>query len=335
MSTFPLTCAALLQAKNRVEQIWNDPQAVTEYTAEVGALTTIMARQTAKFQELQDPQKDKSIRVMWLTDCNDDDAADCSNECNTGGQEIDDRCQDYALDMCLTKGFNVREKIFRSSTWDFQEVIARSFLLKMKSLDEQIVQTVIAKLDAEYTGVNQAPDPYSVSGRDTIIPAYAWTPELFAYLQQTLILNRMKDAYGLSGSNLFQASQLAKWNTGNANGPGTAAAFGSVPISFDLWNIDSVLGAKKTFFLRPGSVAFVSKNYYGPTPVQMPGSAAKVRYSIASRNLPGVVYDVVMDTACSNDEYTYKWSLFFKGGFFVNPKTCNNENTGILSFKCG
>lgn len=334
MSTFPITCAALLVAKNRVEQVWNDPQAVAEYTAEVTALTTIMGRQTAQFPDLKDPKKDKTVSVMWLTDCDDDDAADCSNECTTGGPEINDRCQDYTLDICLTKGFNVREKVFRTSMWDFDEVIARSMLLKMRALDEQIVQTVIAKLDAEYTGVNAAPLPYTISGRDTCVPAHAWTPELFAYIQQVLIMNRMRDAYGLSGANLFNASQIAKWNTGNDNGKGAAAMFGSVPITFDLWNIDPVLGTKKTFFLRPGSVAFVSKNYYGPTPTQMPGSAAKVRYSIASRNLPGVTYDVVMDTACANDEYTYKWSLFFKGGFFVNPKTCDNLNTGVLAFKC-
>jgi hypothetical protein len=334
MSAGNFDCGKLIEIKVKADQVWADNMATSEFKAEVDALNTIISNQRGfNLVQLQDMEKDNTVKVSWLNDCAEGEVDDCSDECTVSGNEIGDDCKTYELDICKEISFKVAEKKWRGSIWSKEEVIARAMLSKMKQLEENIVQTVVAKLDT-YTGVNQELGGYSFVGTDTVIPAAHWTPAMFAYLTRVAIKNRMRDAYILSGSNLFDMAQMAAWNSGNADGKGAQAAITSMPKYFDLFNIDSVLGERKTFLIRPSAVAFVNKNYYGSAPVEFKGKAAQIRYSVPSNNLSGVTFDVIYDTECTSNEIYHKWRLMFKGALLLNPASCDGERKGVLSFVC-
>lgn len=335
-----VSCSELLESKIKMDAIWRDAQANTDYIAEVEALKVIKANQRgASFPDLEDKNKDRSVKVIWLTDCNPNQVVDCPDECTIGGNEIADNCKDYTLTMCKSIDFSVPEKRFRTSLWSKEEVIAKSMLSTMKEMDEYIVQAIIAKMDT-FTGTNAAPNGFTISGSDTDIPAVNWNPNLFGYFVESMIMNRMRDAYMLSGHNMFQLD----WNlqkemaNGINNGTSNMAKMDSFKRYYDLFNMDSTLGVKKTFLVRPSAMAFVSKNYYDPTPETITGKAAITRYSVPSYNLPFITYDVIHDTECveglNGGDIKYKWRLSFKGDLLLNPANCDGTKTGLLSFKC-
>lgn len=331
-----ISCSELLTSKVKMDAMWRDAQANADYIAEVETLKVLKGNQRGmSFPDLEDKTKDKTVKVMWLTDCSPNDVTDCTTECTIAGNEIDDDCQDYTLDICKQIEFKVPEKRWRTSMWSKEEVLAKTMMTNMKVLDEGICNAVIALLDT-YTGTNAYTGPYSMVGTDTSIPAANWNPNLFSYLMESAILNRMRDAYLLSGHNLFQQNWNAAMEAANAqNGAANAAKINSIQKYFDLFNLDSTLGAKKSFLIRPSATAFVSKNYWPSVPEPLPGATnGSVRYSMQSFNLPFITYDVIMVTECVNNEYFYKFRLSFKGGFFQNPVNCDGTKTGVLSFVC-
>jgi hypothetical protein len=104
----------------------------------------------------------------------------------------------------------------------------------------------------------------------------------------------------------------------------------------DLFNMNTVVGANKMFMIDKGAIAFASKVRYSKTPEEISNGANMIRYSIPSKNLPGVSFDVIYKTACSDSDIIHSWKLIARFGTFNNPtSSCDNTNTGVLSFSCG
>lgn len=330
------TCGELLETQVKIDRIWADASARKDYQAEVNALTVLRANQTATLKEIEDPEKDRTLKIQWITDCTDADQGDCTDDCVIGGPELEADCKTYALNLCHKIGFTIEEKVFRTSEFSRAEVLAKALLKKSKTMDEWITQQVVAQLDA-MSGVNQHDDTMpmaEVVGTETYIGAPYWTAELMAYFAQVSIINKMRNSFFLSGTNLFSATWLAKMNAMNADGKGADNMFSSQDFNFDLFNIDGVLGVRKSLLIERSAYAFATKAYYSDIPVEYNG-AGITRFSIPSKNLPGVRYDVNYTTRCAANKMYHDYSLEWHGGFFQNPLPCNSEMTGVLSFVCG
>ena len=134
MAAGDFSCAALQDVLVEVDRAWADNQINKDYMSFAGVLTAVKAEQTARLVELEDPEKDNTIKVYWPADC-DDNLDDCDDDCVVGGPELEAKCKEYTLDICQTTGFNVKEKMFRSSNLTREQVVARGMLKKMKLLD--------------------------------------------------------------------------------------------------------------------------------------------------------------------------------------------------------
>lgn len=338
MSAGNIDCGVLLESKIKLDQIWQDTQVNTDFIAEVEALRVIQSKQSGmQFQELTDPDKDKQVKVIWLSNCPDGTSvSDVDDVCSIDGTEIGDNCKNYALTRSKMIEFKVPRKAYRTSMWSQEEVIARAMLVNMKALDEYIVQDCISIMDT-FNGTNQfVPSPFSQAFNVTQIPAAYWTPNMFGYLAQAAIINRMRDAYLLSGSNLFQTSWMVDMERANAQGgQANANKLATFDKYFDLFNLDSVLGTKKTFLIRPSSMAFVSKNYHKTsTPTPVGGNVGQDLYTQVSKNLPFITYDAVHTVVCESDEYWDKWRLTAYYDLLRNPTNCDGTLTGQLAFEC-
>lgn len=336
MAAGDFSCAALQKVNVAIDRIWLDNQTKQDYVAYSDTIKAVLQEQTASFPDLKDPLKDKTVKVYWVADC-DSDIIDCDDECSVGGETPEASCKEYALDICRKVGFTVPEKEFRTSNLSREEVVARAMLRRLKTLDEDLSKKAVAKLNI-FAGKNQwtggIGQVEGASGDTYLKPAY-WTADLFGYLSQAGQMNKFQNPFLLNGTNLYQQQWMAQFNNANANEKDQALKMGSIRSYWDLFNIDSENNPDKiSYMIDRGAVAFVSKVYNPASPVEYSG-AGLTKYSIPSRSIPGVFYDVVYTNRCENDEIYHDWSISYNAGIFQNPLGCNADVTGILRFLCG
>lgn len=330
------TCAQLLRVQVEVDKIWADNQLKQDYESKVDVLTAIRAEQTARLQILEEPEKDRELRVYWPADCS-TSLADCGDACEIGGPEPEARCETYALDICKKAGFSIKEYTFRTSELNKEQVVAKALAKRMKELDEYLAQTVVAKLNA-FAGANKfltgIGDPDS-GGVTYIAPSY-WTADIYGYFSQVAIMNQLNNVFMVHGGNLYQIYWQAQMNQVNANQKDGVLKLQSIRSYWDMFNIDGVNNPDRvSYMISKGAIAFASKAYYGATPTNYMDD---IRYSIESKALPGVRYDVFYNNECysgGNGDVKHNWTLYVKAGFFLNPVGCDEDVTGIIKFVCG
>lgn len=326
------SAAELDAIQGLVDVYWADNTVNKDYVAHVDAALAIRENQTARLGVLQG-QKDRTLELIWVKDCV-DRLDDCADDCVVGGDELEAASETYTMDLCKTAGFNVKEKEFRTLALEREEVVAKGLLSTMKQLDEWLTQQAISHLNT-FAGVNQYEDGVFTGAEFNQADAAFWNADLFGEFNIIAQLNQFRMPFLLSGTNLYKEYWNAQMSAGNANDKDKVMKFGTMPMYFDLWNMNTVNTPDKvTYMLDKGSVALVTKAYNPTTPMVYNGAGLS-KYKIASRNIPGVEYDVVYTNDCTSNEITHKWSLYVNGLCALNPLGCSAENTGVLKFYCG
>src|SRR5688572_19730192 len=108
------TCAELLAIQASIDRTWQDNQTKVDFISYADTLKIVKSRQTAELRDLENAEKDETVKVYWATDCN-TSIEDCGDDCDPSGPELEARCKEYVLDICKQAAFSVREKTFRSS----------------------------------------------------------------------------------------------------------------------------------------------------------------------------------------------------------------------------
>jgi hypothetical protein len=325
---------ALVDIQVKIDQIWADAIQKQDYVANVDAVTAILSNQTAFISELKG-NKDRTVDIGWINAC--EIADEACQICTIDGEELSTNVEEKTLATCREAHFKVEEGVFRSNLFDAEEVIAKGFLAAMKELDEFWAATLVAFLNANL-GVNAVTNGKGVvNGTGTyILPAF-WDAGLMSYFNRASKVNQFVNPFLLSGANLYESVWNAAYERSQAGAESKILKFGSMPIYFDLFNIDSVNDPDLlTYMIHKGSVAFVAKNYYPSTVTRY---MDEHRWSMPSKNIPGLVYDVHYKDSCeaqgSYDAMTFQYKLRTFGDFFLNPTGCDDTRTGILGFYCG
>jgi len=326
--------SALVDIQVKIDQIWADAIQKQDFVAHTDVVNAILANQTAVISELKGT-KDRTVDIGWINACEITDEA--CEICTIDGEELSTNVEEKTLTTCRQSPFKVEEGIFRSNMFDAEEVIAKGFLMAMKELDEFWAATLVAFLNANL-GVNAVTNGKGVvSGTGTyVLPAF-WDAGLMSYFARVATSNLFVNPYLVSGANLYESVWNAAYERSQAGSESKVLKYGSMPIYFDLFNIDSTNDPDLyTYMLHRGSVAFVAKNYY---PSSRTEYMDEHRWSIPSKNIPGLRYDVHYKDSCeaqgSYDAMTYQFKLVTYGDFFLNPTGCDNTRTGVLGFVCG
>jgi hypothetical protein len=334
------TCANLLEIQGKAETMWMDNAVQKDYMPKVDVLLAIINNQTAKLEPIVSTQsKDYVIKMSWINAC-EIEGADCGSECEIDGPELSAECKEYAPNLCREFSFKVNENTFRTSIYSPEEIVAKGLLKQLKLADEYLAQQTVLYLESnkgenEFAGIGSLVGS-GIGGQDTVVAPSNWNASIMGYFYQVAIMNKISNPMLLSGSNLFQAMWNAQANAANADGKGDLNKFQQMPIFFDLFNIDSTLSpALKTFLLDKSAVAFGSINRFSETPIQILGANTQQRYSVASKTLPGVRYDVYYTTACEGEQGNlyHKFKLVVRGGIYSNPVGCTTTNNGLIAFK--
>ena len=315
------------------DRMWADNRTRPDYEAKVEAFKAIKAEQTATVTMIEG-EKDITAKVIWINGCDIATAA-ITDDCTLTGSELEVESTNLALTLSRKCGFAVKEKLFRTNTFDRTDAIAKGMLKAMKELDEYIAKQGITRINSFGGTVNAYGDLGTLAAGVVTIPGANWTIDLVPDLILTGALNRFTNPYIISGSNLWKAWWNAKKDSGNLDGKGDNERADEYRTYFDLINMDVVTSPdKKTFLVDRGAIAFASKAHYGATPVQYIGFG-QLRYSMASNSLPGVRYDVLYTNSCTSNEVTHKFELQAFFDYFLNPIGCTAGNTGVLVLKKG
>lgn len=317
----------------RADEMWQDGIHSADFVSNVDVVKAIASEQTAVIKELSEG-KDRDVDVTWIKPVS-TTVADETDDCSIGGDDLTSGVSSYSLSYAKTAGFSIPEKKFRSNAFDLVDAVTIGLLSSAKALEEDFAQHVVGQLES-YKGTNQL-DGFqgTVNGGtgDTDIATADWDENLFAYFVQAAVLNSMNNPYLLTGSSFFQETWNAMMDEANADGKGTARKFNSLRKYTDLFNIDlyhATNGSSelKSYLVNRGALALAFKAYYGPEPTVY---FDQQRFSIESRNIPGLRFDVYYTNACSTNEMSHSWSLHMKGDVLLNP-TISTDLTGVLAF---
>lgn len=329
-----LTCAQLQKVVAKMDKIWMDNETKADYIAEVGVLEALRNEQTARLEELKTPNKDKTLRIWWLSQCGlvAEDCDDDADDCDFSGPEVEEKCEDYALDICTSTKFSIEDNVFRTNEANPEDALVLQMMAAMKVLDEALAQKAVAKLNT-FVGINQYNAGIGqVSGVTTFIPANYWGPDMYGYFGMVKIKNKFTNPFLIHGTNLFQANWQAAYDAIN---PTAKNKYGSMRSYWDLFNIDAINAPDAvSYMIEKGAVAFANKARY---PLNKPVDYQfGKRWSVESNALPGVFYDVYYKERCVADDLIYHdYKIKARAGLFLNPFGCNADKTGVLKFVCG
>jgi hypothetical protein len=324
------TSTQLATAIMRADQMWGNAMIKNDFVADTANVAAIRAEQNANVELLQDGDKTRDVRVTWYNMCGETTAAIGSDDCAPNGTELGSDHKDYAISVARKFDFKIDENELRTQTGTMEELVARGLLKADRALSNYVASVLMTKLET-FKGENSVTDGTGTPVADeTYITSADWTPALFAYFYRIAIQNRLSNPFLLSGSNMFEDKFIAMLSEANAEGKGSANLFRVMRTYFDLFNVDASNSPDlKTYMLNRGAIAFASRNYYGEKPVVYKDDD---RYSIESRNLPGVRWDVIYRNACSGTTVLHNWSIRANFDFFLNPLGCDATRTGVLSF---
>lgn len=344
------SCADLQVLQTRVQNVWRGggSNLQTNYLPESDAALQMLTTQTARFEALQDPSKDRTMKVFWTEVCA-KDSDDCPTDyCSIDGVQGGASCQEYEIDQCVSvEGYQVNSRFLRTSELTFDEVLSPGYTQMILSVENQLSRKVLDHL-CDNAGVNQDTlGPWTISGDTTYIPATGWNPEMMAYLEVALRMNRLR-----AGNLLATQFLMAQWlnyqaKTTNPDGQANLRMMGRFGTpTFDLYQMAQALGtcegtasAQGMFMYSPDSSALVVKSEfleYGAEGLRIPGSNGQEtrRYAVRGLNLP-IWIDMIYQRECSGKDIIHTWKPFINYGLFLNPMGCNTDTTGILKFICG
>lgn len=334
MADFSAT--VLYNIRGRADAMFEDNK--TKMTPpEVGVLNAITENSNAKIVRMFDEAKNNgmctTVELAFLKDAG-LEVVD-NTACEFGDDEGDSGIASYELDINKSVSFTVDEEKFCSNEFEIEEEIARRYNEAMKTLEEHLAAIAIAKIEAAKGDNLVGTGLGTIVGDETYIPTNSFNAAAFSYFARTAIMNKFAKPWLLSGSNMFESVWNAEKEYGNWDGKGNFAKFGSLPIYFDLFNVDQVNDPDlKTYMIDGGTLALVSKGYYQGKGIN--SYKTETRWSENSRIVPGLVFDVHYTNECgTNDFMKHKFKFKMKAGIFVAPFLEDMIRTGILSFISG
>lgn len=330
-----IDCGYLATIQAMADDIWTDPVKNNDLIADVQSALAVLENQSVNFREVTTGTKARTMSLEWLTACNITTQA-CSDDCTITGSDATPVCKEYELSCLRESTFKVPVRAYRSRTIERQESIAFLMLAHMKELDNYVAQYILTCMLAN-AGINQFEDGVGdVSGDITYIaPAY-WDDSIWGYFNRVIRGNKFRNAYMVTGDNLYQLLFNRRLEAANADGKGNFAKIGTInKIYIDPENVESIIPAT-TFLVHKTALAFLNKAWYpvgGENAEKL--MADQFAYSAQSKNIPGVYYDVITQKTCVSNEYYDAFKIQLHGLCALNPQPCDDDVTGVLAFRCG
>jgi hypothetical protein len=335
----------------KAEEVWADGKLKDDNMAHVDAILAQLGAQTARFPELDNPNKDNTVTITWLKQCASEttDLDRSTDICTIEGVEFETDSQEHAFDLGFKDSFSVDEEKIRTGTYEMEEQVAFGLLRADKKLSErwckEYLLAVKAAAGPNIPAINGDALPMTWNSGDgaTDIPASLYDVKMVSRLVMMQQLNQVASGFYINRGSLFTAWLDAGYDTGNTDGKGDGARKAAVNMTFDMWNFSKAALTEDMFLVSNSALAVKTYTRYTDTPVYKAGNINQWRYRMASKILPGVYYDVIHQLTCVNGHDVHTFQVMSVGGIFLNPFSCPQtvtiddvetsvEATGVYSF---
>lgn len=342
------TSANRLRAQVMADQMFvdGDPQVRHLTMNDFGTIGALLARQTANVSPLQTQPggKRENVTVHWVEHIPDTVADPCAAGCDFSGDQAGSYSENKDLTGCVEYTFSLDESKFHDSYVDAEMALAKQLLVADYTLSDDLNAKALAFLDANI-GISE----YDLQSQTSnlaagiTIPAASWNSALFAQLSTAAKLNRFPTPFIVGGVSLSEQAFLQQTDT-TEGAAGRIARWNQFDIFYDT-DANGLGGDSDnaSFMVNAGSYAVAVRNHNAPQIIDM-GYEGRVKYSIQSRFLPGVSWDVYERKACTNggeDTITH-YNVKSRVGFFLAPQYTQKDgtstepnNTGILKLLQG
>lgn len=337
------SASVLLGINLKAEQVWADGTQANQYKAHAESVAAVLANQTAKFAILDNPDKDRQVKVTWMKTCGLTTSA-LDSECALSGPQIESTSKSYAFDIGQQTSFSVDRFTSRTNEYDPQEAAAEDLIKAVNTLDEYWNAQILLKLKS-FSGVNvdQGSFTWDAGNLTTDIPAASYSLKMVAELQRQSYKNLMNAPYYIERGDLWVPVKNAQFDFGNLDGKGDVARTAALNMSYDLFGFDKAAITENLFAVDKNAVAFKTFNRHTSVPKLLGGSIQQMIYTVPSNLLSGVSYDVFYTLTCQNingdRHYIDTWVLQTRGGIWLNPEGCpvvkdavTYNPTGVISY---
>ena len=328
-----IDCGFLAMYQGMLDKHWTDPQTNVDNVGDVESAKAVLENQQVKMTEITGKKK-RIMSVEWLAKC-DVTTTDCSDDCTITGDDADPMCQEYEIECLQETSFKMPKRAYRERTIEFQEAYMFNMLQHKKALDEWLAQYILTGLVAN-AGVNAYAGIGTVAGTVTTLNPNFWDDTIWGYFNLVNRMNKIKDPYMITGTNLFQYIFNRMHESMTDAGKAAMSKVGTIKkIYQDPENVETIAPAS-TFLIHKTAAAFINKawNPLGPVNAQSEAGVYAL-WSEQSSNIPGVYYDIITKETCESNEFYLASKIQLHGVFAVNPAPCDEDNTGILQFTCG
>lgn len=313
----------------KAEEIWKEGKFSDNLKAHADSLIKQLQNQTAKFQELDNKDKDNSVDVTWLKMCGETTSDFVDDErCEVNGNELETDSKTYAYDRGQKWGFSINEEKIRTGTYEVAEQVAYGLMEGDKLLSEwwnkQLLLFYKASAGDNIAVIKDIDDIFSWnSGTKTAeVGAGNYNVGIIASLIQQMIINQVNTGWYVNDGTLFQSWKNAGLDSGNLDGDGNDKRTKEIDLMFDMWNFAAAGLSENMFLVDRNAIALKTYTRYTDAPVVKGGKINQTRYRMKSNILPGVYWDVVYELKCVDGEDIHTWELRTKGGIFLNPEPC-------------
>jgi hypothetical protein len=322
------------------EDLFKDPRQARLYEPKAEALLEILKMQTANVSALSTSAQNK-VKIAFVN-TSAITTQTCTDDCVPSGILLGTEAVEYTLTQCreatpfkvvVPMGSNNPTSPYADGIIGLSDTVAKGMLKQEKELVEKMAEVslslTLAKAGVNADTLGEIGDV--VTATNTTIPAAQWTPDLFPFFQQVAELNRFGLPYMLHGRNLNLARLQAIPNARNDDQRDELAKYQLIESAWDPHTFNRAgLGAVSLMIDAP-ALAFAARNIYGTDVVQAEANT-KV-FSVASRFLPGVSFDVKVVRTCTGgvyyDTFTMKMPYY---DIIANPANGLTNNTGVLKF---
>ncbi|KAA9333400.1 hypothetical protein F0P96_10550 [Hymenobacter busanensis] len=342
MAAGDFSASTLSTVIEKQEDLFKDPRNSRLYAPKAEALLEIIRMQTANVSLLNTSAQNK-VKIAFVN-TSAITTQDCTNECAPDGTLLQTAAQEFTLSQCVeATPFRVEvplgaepDSVYANGVYGLPDAVAAGMLKQEKEIVEKMAAVSLGLVAAK-AGTNQDPAPeYGavIAGTNTTIPAANWTANIFPFFQLEAELNRFGMPYMLHGRNLYLEKLNAVPNAQNDDQRDEQAKYDLIESAWDPFSFQRAALTNISLMVDAGAIAFGARNEYGAAVVE---AEANVRvFSIASRFVPGVRFDVKKIRKCVNgvyfDVYTMKAPYF---DIINNPANGITGDTGVLKFTKG
>lgn len=324
------TSAEHLEFLLKAEEMWADGKFKDDLVPHVDVAIKQLSNQTARFPELDDPNKDNTTTLTWIKTCGitTSDLDRDTDICDIDGDELETDAKEYEMTYQQKISFKINVEKMRTSIYTVAEQVAQGLMKLDKELSEwwtmQLLIFYAANAGANIPVINGVSAPFTWNDGDTTteIPAGSYNVGIIANLIQQMQLNMVNSGWYINRGTLFQDWVNAGLDSGNLDGDGNDKRTKQIDLAFDMWNFPKAGVAEDMFLIDRNAVAMKTYTRYTDKPEVMGGSINQTRYRMKSNILPGVYWDVIYTMKCIAGKDYLIWQAMTKGGIFLNPEPC-------------